>query len=230
MNGYDLSRTWFDFAFENPEKITPTHGILYFYIIEQCNRLGWKEKFGLPTGLAKEAIGIKNYRTYQNALDDLVEWGFIKMIQVSKNQHTSNIVAIVKNAKAHTKAHTIALDKAIQMQGQSTVSIDKQLNNETIKPLNNRFTPPTLNEVIFFFKEKNYPEVLAVKAFEYYNLGNWKDGSGKQVKNWKQKMLSVWMKEENKNYNGKNTGNTGQIAPLKVSDEPFGTFKYTDAK
>ena len=114
MNGYELSRNWFDWCFENPEKISPNHSAMYFFIIEHCNRLGWKDKFGLPTEMTKDAIGIKNYRTYTNTLNDLIEWGFIELIQKSKNQHSSNIVAIVKNTKAHTKA----LDKAIQKQSQ----------------------------------------------------------------------------------------------------------------
>jgi len=109
MNSYELSRLWFDWAFSNPSKITPAHGILYFFCIEHCNRLGWKKEFGLPTGMAKEAIGIRSYNTYKKVLDDLVEWGFIKMIEKSKNQYSSNIIALSKFDKAHDKA----LDKAI---------------------------------------------------------------------------------------------------------------------
>ena len=130
LNSYQLSRTFFDWCFENPEKISPTHIAMYFFIIEHCNRLGWKEKFGLPTIMVKDAIGIRNFRTYANTLNNLVEWGFIIMIEKSKNQYSSNIVAIVKNAKAHTIAPTKALDKAMQKQLQkqsnSIVSIDKQ--------------------------------------------------------------------------------------------------------
>lgn len=141
MNSYELSRKFFDWSFENPEKITPTHIAMYFFIIEHCNRLGWKEKFGLPTTMVKEAIGIKNFRTYTNALNDLVEWGFIIMVEKSKNQYSSNIIAIANFTKATTKATTKALDKALQThlqkQSKSIVSIDKQLNNEqeTIEPL-----------------------------------------------------------------------------------------------
>jgi hypothetical protein len=62
----------------------------------------------------------------------------------------------------------------------------------------NVFTPPQLFEVIEYFKENNFPEQLAKKAFEYYNVASWKDASGKPVLNWKQKMQSVWFKEENK--------------------------------
>jgi hypothetical protein len=112
MNSYELSRNWFDWCFDNPEKISPNHSAMYFFIIEHCNRLGWKEKFGLPMEMTKDAIGIKNYRTFSNTFNDLVEWGFINVIQKSKNQYSSNIIAIVKNAKADTKANAKALDKA----------------------------------------------------------------------------------------------------------------------
>ncbi len=74
MNGYELSRKWFDFAFENSEKIKPAHTAVYFFAIEHCNRLGWKEKFGFPSQMCMEAIGVKNWRTYSNTLNDLVEW------------------------------------------------------------------------------------------------------------------------------------------------------------
>ena len=67
INGYNLSRDWFDFCFENPEKIAPAHTAVYFFVIEHCNRLGWKPKFGLPTMMTMEAIGIKNYRTFAKA-------------------------------------------------------------------------------------------------------------------------------------------------------------------
>jgi hypothetical protein len=124
--GYDLSRQFFNWCFDNPEKINPNHIAMYFFIIEHCNRLGWKEKFGLPTSMVKDAIGIRNFRTYSNTLYDLVDWGFIKMIEVSKNQYSSNIIAIVKNAKAHTKALDKALQKHSQKQSKSIDSIDKQ--------------------------------------------------------------------------------------------------------
>jgi hypothetical protein len=103
------------------------------FSIEHCNRLGWKEKFGFPSQMVMEAIGVKNWRTYSKALADLVEWKFIIMIETSKNQYSSNIIAIVKNTKAPTKALDKALQKHSTKQGKSTVSIDKQ---ETIEQLN----------------------------------------------------------------------------------------------
>lgn len=135
MNSYELSRNFCDWAFNNPDKIKPIHYAIYYFSIEHCNRLGWKDKFGLPSQMVMEAIGVKNWRTYSAGLNDLVEYGFIEMVEVSKNQYSSNIVAIVKNTKAPTKALDKALQKHSTKHSQSTVSIDKQLNNkqETIE-------------------------------------------------------------------------------------------------
>lgn len=147
MNGYDLSRSFWNFAFENPEKIKPTHISIYFFAIEHCNRLGWKEKFGFPTSMVLEGIGIKSYSVYKKAFDELVSFGFIEVVEYSKNQFSSNIIALKEYCKANYKAPTKALDKALikhaskhlqstyqstyqsnhQSTLQSTVSIDKQL-------------------------------------------------------------------------------------------------------
>ena len=135
MNSYELSRNWFDFCFENPEKIKPNHTALFFFAIEHCNRLGWKEKFGLPTEMTKEAIGIKSYNTYINTLNDLIEWGFIILIEKSQNQYSSNIVAISKFNKPHTKPLDKAMINHTSKQSETTSesigSINKQLNNIT---------------------------------------------------------------------------------------------------
>lgn len=148
MNGYELSRIWFDWCFENPEKISPNHSALYFFAIEHCNRLGWRKKFGFPTEMVKDAIGIKSYNTYIKTLNDLVNWGFIEMIERSKNQYSANIVALVNFDKALDKALDKAIKKHVSKQhestGESICSIDKPLtiNQETNKPL-------TKNDLIF---------------------------------------------------------------------------------
>ena len=130
MNGYDLSRDWFDWCFENPDIITPNHSALYFFIIEHCNRMGWKEKFGLPMEMAKSAIGIKNYKTYSKTFENLVEWGFVKVYQRSKNQYSANVIGLVENTKANTKALTKATLKHSQKQVHGIVGIDKPINLE----------------------------------------------------------------------------------------------------
>lgn len=60
------------------------------------------------------------------------------------------------------------------------------------------FISPTLDEVKEFFKDRGYTEESAIKFHDYYSLGNWKDGKGNQVKNWRQKSSSVWFRDEHK--------------------------------
>jgi hypothetical protein len=112
MDHFKLLRDFWDFAFENPEKISPNHCALFCFIINHSNRLGRKEKLGLPTEMAKEAIGLKCYKRYIKTLTDLIDWGFIVMLEKSRNQYSSNIVALVYYDKALTKAY----DKAMLMQ------------------------------------------------------------------------------------------------------------------
>lgn len=111
MDHFKLLRDFWDFAFENPEKISPVHCALFCFIINHSNRLGRKEKLGLPTEMAKEAIGVKSYNTYIKSFNDLADWGFIKILEKSKNQYSSNIIALSNFNKATTKA----LDKAMLM-------------------------------------------------------------------------------------------------------------------
>jgi len=139
MNGYELSRAWFDFCFDNPEKINPNHTAIYFFAIEHCNRLGWKEKFGFPTQMSMDALGIKKHQTYIKYFNDLCEWGFFKLIQKSTNQYSANIIclqnAMPNNSKALDKAIITHTAKQTQSNGQSNSSIDKQqtTKQQTIK-------------------------------------------------------------------------------------------------
>jgi len=190
MNSFELSRSWFNFCFDNPERINPNHSAIYFFAVEHCNRLGWKEKFGFPSQMVMEAVGIKNWRTYSKALSELVEFGFIEMVEKSKNQYSSNIISIksayVKNTKAQSKALDKALQKHSQKQGQSIVSIDKQ---ET----KNKKQIPALSDFLAYALEKKpNVDVEAVKLkYEAWKENNWVNGNGKEIKNWKSNLLNV---------------------------------------
>jgi len=131
--GYELSRVWFDFCFENPDKVRTIHTALYFFAIEHCNRLGWKEKFGLPTEMSKEALGIKSWHTYIKAFNDLIEWGFFILVQRSKNQYSSNIIALSKNDEANDEALDEALTKHVSKHLRSTYQSNDSINKPITK-------------------------------------------------------------------------------------------------
>jgi len=148
MNYFELMRNWFDFCFENPDKVKPTHTAVFCFAVEHCNRLGWKQKFGFPTTMAMEALGIKSYNTFINTLKDIVDFGFIEMIEKSKNQYSANIIALSNFNKALDKALDKALIKHSTKQSESTVqstdSIDRQYTKD------NNTSVPKSNEDISF--------------------------------------------------------------------------------
>ena len=218
MNGYDLSRKWFDWSFENPERINPNHTALYFFIIEHCNRLGWKEKFGLPTTMAKEAIGIRSYNTYINTLNDLVEFGFINLIEKSKNQYSSNIVALSNFDKAPDKALDKALIKHVTKQRESNSSINKQ---ETKKQITIEERKIKFYDSLSLFVDE-YPKQMLRDFFNYWSEHGEND---KKLRFEKEKTfgikqrLSTWYSRNPKQYE------TEGISPEELKAIKLGFLK-----
>ncbi len=79
----------------------------------------------------------------------------------------------------------------------------------------NRFQPPLLDEFEKYFVVNGFSSELANRAFNHYSVASWKDTTGKQVKNWKQKCQSVWFKPENKSTNGHAHKAVGPATGLK---------------
>lgn len=189
INGYDLSRNFWNWAFDNPEKISPNHAAVYFFAIEHCNRLGWKEKFGFPSQMAMDAIGIKKHSTYIRYFRDLVKYGFFTLIQESKNQYSSNIISLANALPKKGEALDKAIVKHVAKQSlgngqsirQSIGSINKQVNQETIEPLNQE-----TNDNDFFENEN-------LENADFEKMGF--KGKAKQI--WKTKFKTyVWQDDD----------------------------------
>lgn len=170
LTGYDLSRNWFDFSYENTDIVTPTHSGLMMWIIEKWNRLGQIPKFGLPSYEAMTALGIKHHATYKKAYNDLVTWGFISVVTESKNQYTANIIALSKNSKAHSRALSRHLARHVSEHPQGTCAITKPRtkNQEPLK-----------GEVAFENVKCTFSEETKAQWMELCEIKKWK---GKEVK------------------------------------------------
>lgn len=79
---------------------------------------------------------------------------------------------------------------------------DIDSGNDTDKEINKRkrapFKIPTIQEVREYFVVNGYDPDFGETRWHYYNDANWFDSHGNPVLNWKQKMRSVWFKEEYK--------------------------------
>ena len=89
-------------------------------------------------------------------------------------------------------------EKGLLLENQPTDKWTSCFEKPKRKKTKNEFIPPTQEDVVSYFKEKGYSDIQAKKAFEYYSVADWKDRNGDKVINWKQKMIAVWFKDENK--------------------------------
>lgn len=101
--------------------------------------------------------------------------------EITTNTKPNNLISKPKITKEPNESLSVSVSDSVSVSGNKKV-----------------FIPPSILEVEQFFKEKGYSSMSAQKAFEYYDTAKWKDSKGHQVKNWKQKMIGVWFKDENK--------------------------------
>ena len=86
------------------------------------------------------------------------------------------------------------------------------------------FIPPTLEEVREYVREKGY-NLDVDKFHRYYTESNWRDARGKQVKNWKLKLM-VWDRPKHSNFadNRKFADNGRQAKKREYSKTEIDSF------
>lgn len=239
MNGYDLTRNWYSYKFENVGIVKPCHSDMYFYIVDLWNRLGQKENIGLPTSVTMECLGIGSYNTYKKTLQDLIDFGFIKLIKESKNQHHSKVIAISKNDKATDKAldkaNIKATDKAIDKPTDKPLdTINKQKNKGIIKQKNNitisNDYENELNILVMVFNEyfkTNYTSIETLKSNYSYWRKIYEPAQIEQAiinvskdQYWKDKMSPIILFRQ-KNANKEQVDYIGQFLNKKNNSNPL---------
>lgn len=171
VNLFNIVRNYFNWCFENPDKIKPAHTAIYFYALDMNNRFGWKEKFSFPSLQAMEATSIKSKNTFYKAFNELAEFGFIKIIATSKNQNTANIIsisAVIEFESAQYTVNTSALDLANIQHEFGGGNKDKQINKKPTKQEKNE------NSIAFDLIKLEKPEDLNIFNNEHRTLvNNW---------------------------------------------------------
>lgn len=153
MNGYSLTKDWFAFTKENLGDVNCNHTAMYLYIVEFFNTHDWVEILGIPSDYTMAVLNIRSYKTYKKVFDDLVRFGFIKVVEKSKNQYTSTKISLINASVNNTKAKP----KQRPKQSQSKCSIYKLLNKETIKQIeeNSKLVCDNIEKWIKHEKENN---------------------------------------------------------------------------
>ena len=94
------------------------------------------------------------------------------------------------------RSQRLKRDNVPQLSSNCPIEIEKDIEIEKEKDKEiKKFIKPTLEEVQAYCNQRNN-KVDAKAFFDYYNEGDWKDGKGKPVRNWKQKLIT-WEKRDN---------------------------------
>lgn len=140
INSYKLSREWFDFVLDNPDRVTGNHTALYMWIIEINNRCQWREKFNVTSKECMDGMSAKSRSTYSKCFQDLIEWGFVIIVVKSQNQHQCNVISLYKNytststtTNASTSTTTSQSTEQSQVNHLDYSKTDKQSKKNKIK-------------------------------------------------------------------------------------------------
>ena len=178
---------------------------------------------GEKTDLTGAAAGLFAIAVTQLSIDDE------QAEEISKRRSAAGSIGGRKRAENQANASSDIDDQANQANASfasndqanqandcnKNKSKNKNKNKNIDKESNKRFTPPTIDEVIAYCKERGN-NVNPVRWFNFYESKGWKVGK-ETMKDWK---ASVRYWESDDNY-GNNNGSNGNVAKTNGADYSF---------
>ena len=129
LNGYIISRTWFEFCANNlyTLNITSNHTAVFLYISNVWNITGQPNAFGIPTGHSALFLKIST-KTYYKVIDDLVEWNFLIIKAKGKNKTTAPIFQY--GNKFHSKVCSEVDSKSHLIEPKNIEPLNKEIDTK----------------------------------------------------------------------------------------------------
>jgi hypothetical protein len=231
-NGYSLSNSWFEWCRDNRETNSIGLSSLVYWINEKANQLNYPKSFGLPTNEAMHVLAIGSYATYKKLLNTLYEIGYIDILEYSKNQYTSNVIAISNFNKASTKqvqstgeAYIKALKKQEDYNKLKELKELKELSKPKIKVI----VYPSFDEFKEYALEKEKELDFKIDLdrlktkFLAWSGNDWKNAYDKKIKNWKSTLTNGLINLKSDNKAGDNT-NVNRPKPTTPTEKR--KFRY----
>lgn len=163
-----------------------------------------------------------------------LNWGYDRLRRTKKTLRENGLIEVLQNRKDdkiagwYVKVNYFVESRTLETYNNQNLQQQNKAqmlnnnnnmlnnNNNMLKENNNtnvlfkespkKFVPPSLEEIKKYCEERKN-NVDAQRFYDYYQSNNWKDQSGKQVQNWKQKMIANWEKMQPKPKENKETFN-----------------------
>ena len=175
--------------------------VLFYRLIVNCDDYGRFD--GRPAIIKNRLFPLKEkltISTVSNAINALASAGLVVLYVFEGkpflylptwNEHQT---VRAKRSKYPAPDESVKTSEIICKRMQADVPVIQsntisESNSIIEKRTREKFTPPTLQEIEDYVRERRSP-VDAKKFYDFYDAGGWKDSKGNQVRNWKQKLLT----------------------------------------
>jgi len=201
---------------EKDRRLHSSHVALYLALFQYWNINRFKNPISInrQDTLHLSKIGSRN--TYHKCMRELSNWGFLLYFP----SHDSNKGSIIEMYNFDTTSDTTTGTTNVLAVGQALVpsinNINKIKHTKLLKQKESKihFTPPTLEEVLNFFKEQKFSTEEAEPFFLYYQANGWLVGKAK-MKDW-QAAARNWILRSKKFQAEKN----GKLTPHQLHAKP----------
>lgn len=129
--------------------------------------------------------------TISTSIKRLIESGYLYQTKFDgRHRYLKSALKLIKGRVKDFDSQTLNNLKA-DFKKLNAININNNIDNNIINNniYSKRFKKPTLEEIEDYCKSRNN-NVDAKKFYDYYEISNWKDKDGNQVKNWKQKIIT----------------------------------------
>lgn len=179
MNYLIQVNTFFELLLSNP--LSANAQCLYFNLLNINNRCNWQKEFTVANSTLMGFTNLNKQALYR-ARNELIQRNLIDF-KKGINQNQSGKYQIIEFVTADDTAHDTPNDTADDT--------NNKLNKTKLKKKNikKEFKAPSLEEINQYVTEKQL-KVDSEYFYNYFTAGNWIDSEGKEVKNWKQKLIT----------------------------------------
>lgn len=196
--------------FQEDNRLSPFHISVYYALFFEWNENRFRNPFPIFRADIMNASKIGSVNTYTKCLKELDQFGYIQY-SPSFNPNKGSRVNLYTFDNGQSKGRDTSLNKAddnasIQVvipfnkhikqnkdikQYKDNSIFDMQVEHDS-KSKNQKLNksssgteiPPTLNEAILFFKEKESSVLEAERFFNHYESNGWLIGGKSKMKNW----------------------------------------------
>lgn len=201
------------FLMKHDENIKPSEKSFMDTLFCVWNEKNWADQFRVSRDDMMESCKISNRKTYYKVISNLVELGYITY-EPSKNPEVASKFGMGKKVTSYITSYGSSTGSSTitshgSSYGSSSVTIYKQLNNKTIKLLNDytelvndnlekwitettaKDTKPSKEDFNSWISEIGRTEKFGEALWDYMNERDWRTAKDEPIKNWKTYCSSV---------------------------------------